>query len=438
MEEEILALNAAVLSRTPSHTPSQQRDDTAARRPAGDAVHSHRWAGCPRGLQVSGVQWGSLAPTSTFGQCKTRARARGCCSGGAAGWQRRSGGRRAPGAQPASRAQAAAQEQGARLVLSFHPLRSAPKPRHSLIKSSLVVSHRHKAIKMKALMDLSCCEARGAPKPVLGRGEGPRHLLGWPQGTSDATHGPGQGKGPTEVRGRSTTCQGLSTTAGRSLPCALAASTPSPCMHPAQALPRLLQPLCCRTASGLTGTAKPAQSSQDQQQHKPKHFVLLQHHHLLLCSLAGSAHTEPQSLAPEQQPRGCPKPQHAACLLQTSIDHWFIAPALKDSCGLNQPQADRNPIRPSCTSPAGGERGQDAGAHTPAHRSPGNWLSWGKPPDSGPQWPSLCQRGARTALPHPGTGGAAGPEHLPSRRQPQPVVSPGRRLRAGVSSAGKP
>lgn len=320
-------------------------------------------------------------PTSTFGKCETRARARGCCSGGAAGWQRRSGGRRAPGAQPASRAQAAAQEQGARLVLSFHPLRSAPKPRHSLIKSSLVVSHRHKAIKMKALMDLSCCEARGAPKPVLGRGEGPRHLLGWPQGVSDATHGPGQGKGPTEVTGRSTTCQGLSTTAGRSLPCALAASTPSPCMHPAQALPRLLQPLCCRTASGLTGTAKPAQSSQDQQQHKPKHFLLLQHHHRLLCSLAGSVHTEPQSPAPEQQPRGCPKPQHAACLLQTSIDHWFIAPALKDSRGLNQPQADRNPIQPSCTSPAGGERRQDTGAHTPAHRSPGNWLSWGKPPD---------------------------------------------------------
>lgn len=197
MEQEILALNAAVLSRTPSHTPPSRGMTRQLADLRGTQCTTTGGLDVPGGFKCPVFSGAASHPASTFGQCKTRAQARGCCSGGAAGRQRRScgsGGRRAPGAQPASRAQAAAQEQGARLVLSFHPLRSAPKPRHSLIKSSLVVSHRHKAIKMKALMDLSCCEARGAPKPVLGRGEGPRHLLEWPQGVTRAGEGTDRGE----------------------------------------------------------------------------------------------------------------------------------------------------------------------------------------------------------------------------------------------------
>lgn len=165
MQWEIAAPTTAVLTGMPSHTLSRQRGmmrwpmDLLWGRNAQPRVG---WM--PQGLQVSSIlwdprgtpqhalavqSWGASLDAATWESCQEGMQARlkhsCCCCEDQRGW-----------VLPASTGSAcecsassstAPQERGTHLVLSSHPLQNAPKPRHSLIKSSLVVSHRHKAIR---------------------------------------------------------------------------------------------------------------------------------------------------------------------------------------------------------------------------------------------------------------------------------------------------
>lgn len=153
--------SAAVLTGMPSHTLSWQRDDVVAHKPAGDAPRGRNAqprVGCncpvfnrtpvapPPSAMLRQCQAGADAVAWESGQERPRVRPR--CS-------RRREDRRG-GVLPAPTGSACEcsgggpttpGERGTRLVLSSYPLQNAPKPLHSLIKSSLVVSHRHKVIR---------------------------------------------------------------------------------------------------------------------------------------------------------------------------------------------------------------------------------------------------------------------------------------------------